>query len=128
MDGGGPPVPEGQLFQIHGNIFQPDPSRNSGQTSVVCISHGVLLLCVGKDTLNGFFSLGAELFAQCCFLDRLCSAQKFLPDIRSKYLLSFSSAPHRHLYRHCLHLEGDSGIALCLKYRGCATEENMLNI
>ena len=38
---------------------------------MVRISHGVLFLCIGKDTLNGFFSLRVELFPQFCFADYL---------------------------------------------------------
>ena len=37
LENGAPPAPLGQLFQIHGNIFKPDPSGNGGQASVVCM-------------------------------------------------------------------------------------------
>ena len=57
------PLPNGYLFQIHGSILEPHPSGNPGQTSVVCISHGVLFFCVSKDTLNGFFSHGINFLA-----------------------------------------------------------------
>ena len=62
-----PLAPEGQLFQVHGSILKPDPSCHCGQNSMVRISHGVLFLCVGKDTLNGFFSLCVEPFSKLCF-------------------------------------------------------------
>lgn len=42
--------------RIHGSIFEPDPSCNCGQNSVVCISHGVFLLCIRKDPRDGFFA------------------------------------------------------------------------
>ena len=45
----------GQLFQIHGNIFKPDPPCDCGQASVVCITHCVFLFCIRKDTLNRLF-------------------------------------------------------------------------
>ena len=57
------PLPNGYLFEIHGSILEPHPSGNPGQTSVVCISHGVLFFCVSKDTLNGFFSHGINFLA-----------------------------------------------------------------
>ena len=38
------PTPICQLFQIHGSIFEPDPSRDCGQASVMCMSHRVFLL------------------------------------------------------------------------------------
>ena len=49
------PTPLGQLFQIHGNIFKPDPPCDCGQASVVCITHCVFLFCIRKDTLNRLF-------------------------------------------------------------------------
>lgn len=30
-----------QFFQIHGSIFKPDPTGNSGQATVMCVTHGV---------------------------------------------------------------------------------------
>ena len=67
------PLPDCQLFQIHDNIFRPHPGGYPGQTSVVCISYGVLLFCIGKHTLNRFFSHGILfLFSYCliCFCVR----------------------------------------------------------
>ena len=47
------PTPICQLFQIHGSIFKSDPSRDCGQTSVVCIASALFhwrrtLLCRGN--------------------------------------------------------------------------------
>ena len=62
-ENGALPAPLGQLFQVHGNIFKPDPSGDGGQASVMCITHGVFLFCIRKNPLNGFFSLGVNSFA-----------------------------------------------------------------
>ena len=61
------PTPICQLFQIHGSIFKPDPSRDCGQTSVVCITHGVFLFRVGKDPFNRLFALCINFFRTLCF-------------------------------------------------------------
>ena len=50
--------------QIHGSKFKPDPSGDGGQASVMCITHGVFLLRIRKDSFNGFFSLRINLLAQ----------------------------------------------------------------
>ena len=71
----------GQFFQIHGSIFQPDPSCNCGQASVMCITHRVLLFRVRKDPLNGFFALRINLFAHFCLPDALYDIQILLPDV-----------------------------------------------
>ena len=42
------PAPICKLFQVHGSVFEPDPSCDGGQTSVVCISHRVLLFGIRK--------------------------------------------------------------------------------
>ena len=55
---------------------------------MVRISHGVLFLCVGKHTLNGFFSLCVEPFSKLCFSDYLRKIQKAQPDMSGKRLLS----------------------------------------
>ena len=57
------PLPNSNLFEIHGSIFKPHPSRNPGQTSVVRIPHGVLFFCISKNTLYGLFSHGIEFLA-----------------------------------------------------------------
>ena len=61
------PTPICQLFQIHGSIFKPDPSRDCGQTSVVCISHRVLFFCIRKNPFNRLFALCINLFPALCF-------------------------------------------------------------
>ena len=57
-ENGALPTPLCQLFQIHGSIFKPHPSRNPGQTSVVCVTHGVFLFCICKNPLNGLLFAG----------------------------------------------------------------------
>ena len=57
------PLPEGQFFKIHGSIFKPHPCRDTGQTSVVCIAHGMFFFCIRKNTLNGLLSHGIDFFA-----------------------------------------------------------------
>lgn len=79
----------GQLFQIHGNTFKPDPSGNGGQASVVCITHRVFLFRIRKDPFNGLFSLGINLLAQVGLSDALHNVQVFLPDVGCQYLLAF---------------------------------------
>ena len=69
------------FFQIHGSKFKPDPSRDGGQASVVCITHGVFLFCVRKDPLNGLLALCVNPLAQVGFSDALHNVQIFLPDV-----------------------------------------------
>ena len=57
------PLPEGQFFEIHSSIFKPHPCRDTGQTSVVCIAHGMFFFCIRKNTLNSLFSHGIDFFA-----------------------------------------------------------------
>ncbi len=83
------PTPLCQLFQIHGSIFKPHPSRNPGQTSVVCVTHGVFLFRICKNPLNGLFSLGINLLAQVGLSNALHNVQVFLPDVGCEYLLPF---------------------------------------
>ena len=81
------PLPNSDLFEIHGSIFKPDPSRNGGQASVVCVTHCVFLFRIRKDPLNGFFSPGVNSFAQVGLSDVLHNVQVFLPDMCGVYLL-----------------------------------------
>ena len=62
-ENGALPTPLCQLFQIHSSIFKPHPCRDTGQTSVVCIAHGMFFFCIRKNTLNGLFSQGIDFFA-----------------------------------------------------------------
>ena len=82
------PLPNGYLFEIHGSILEPHPSGHPGQTSVVCISHGVLFFCVSKDTLNGFFSHGINFLATLGFTQLFHQIKIFLPDMCGKHPLS----------------------------------------
>ena len=87
------PAPFSQLFQIHGNIFKPDPSRYSGQTSVMCISHGVLPHFVYR-------------FATFSFAQLLHDIQIFLPYVFMNNLCPFSLATHFALYGQSTHSLG----------------------
>ena len=75
------PLPNSNLFEIHGSIFKPHPSRNPGQTSVVRITHGVLFFCIGKNTLYGLFSHGIEFLAPFGFSQLFDQIEIFLPDM-----------------------------------------------
>ena len=83
-----------QLFQIHGSIFKPHPACNPGQTSMVCISHGVFFFCIGKNTLNGLFAHCAVFFPRSvrrnCSTKSTYSCQIWVCSI----LWPFSLAPH----------------------------------
>lgn len=81
-------LPNSSIFEIHGNIFKPRPSRNPGQTSVVCITHGVLSFCIGKNTLYGLFSYVIELLATFDFSQFFDQIEIFLPDMSCAYPLS----------------------------------------
>ena len=54
---------------------------------MVCVTHGVLLLCISKYTLNCFFSLGIDCLALFSFADGLHNIQILLPDMRGHHLL-----------------------------------------
>ena len=81
------PTPICQLFQIHGSKFKPDPSRDGGQASVVCITHRVFLLRIRKDPFNGFFALCIYFFCTIRFSYLFDQIQILLPDVRCVYLL-----------------------------------------
>lgn len=81
------PLPNSSLFELHGNIFKPHPSRNPGQTSVVCITHGVLSFCIGQNTLYGLFSYVIELLATFDFSQFFDQIEIFLPDMSCAYPL-----------------------------------------
>ena len=55
----------------------------------MCITHGVFLFRIRKDTLNGFFALGVNSFTLVGLSDALHNVQVFLPDVRCEYLLPF---------------------------------------
>ena len=82
------PTPVRQLFQIYGSIFKPDPSCDCGQTSVVCITHGVFLLGVREYTLNALLALSVELFGVFVLSDFLRQIQILLPDVGGQQLLA----------------------------------------
>ena len=49
-------VAKSQLFKIHGSKLEPHPRSDSGQATVVCVTHTMFFLCVRKDPFNGFFA------------------------------------------------------------------------
>ena len=56
-----PCFPSGQLFEVHGSKFKPHPVGNWNQTTVVCITHGVLFFRIRKNPFNGFFAFGVKV-------------------------------------------------------------------
>ena len=50
------PLPNCELFQVHGSKFKPHPIRYMGQACVSCISHTMLCLGFSKDLFNGFLA------------------------------------------------------------------------
>ena len=81
------PTPICQFFQVHGSVFKPDPSRDCGQASVVCISHGVLLFRIRKDTLNRLFALCIDFLCTLRLSDLLYQIQVLLPNVGCEYFL-----------------------------------------
>lgn len=76
-----------QFFQIHGSIFKPDQSCDCGQTSVVCVSHRVILFRICEDTLYCFFALCINFLRALCFLYLFHQVHILLPDVRCEYFL-----------------------------------------
>ena len=74
-------VPDCQFFEVHGSKFKPHTACNSGQTSVVCITHGVFFFRVRKDTLNRLFTSCVNILPYVCFSDLLHQIQIFLPNV-----------------------------------------------
>lgn len=58
----GAPFPYCQFFQIYGNKLKLHPVCHLGQASVLRVTHAVLLLRVGKHTLDFLFSQPVQLF------------------------------------------------------------------
>ena len=81
------PTPICQFFQIHGSIFKPDPSCDCSQTSVVCISHRVLLFRIRENTLYRFFALCINFLRALRFPYLFHQVQILLPDVRCEYFL-----------------------------------------
>ena len=76
------PTPYRQFFEIHGSKFKPDPSCDSGQASVVCITHRVSFLRVRKDPFNRLLALCVNCFRTIRFSYLLHEIQILLPDVR----------------------------------------------
>ncbi len=64
-----------------------------GQTSVVCITHGVFLFRIGKDPFHRLFPLAVQVFAFVRFPQLLYNVQIFLPDVSRHQLLAFFVCP-----------------------------------
>ena len=50
------PLPNCELFQVHGNKFKPHPIRYLGQACVSCVSHAMLFLGIRKAPFNGLLA------------------------------------------------------------------------
>ena len=75
------PKPCGELFQIHGSKFKLHPVSNLGQACVSGISHSMLLLGIGKDTLNSFLTGLVHRPADRCAAGLLCHFHIVTPDV-----------------------------------------------
>ena len=49
------------LFKIHGSKLKPDPVSDTSQATEICKSHWVFFFCVGKNTLDCFFTAVVKL-------------------------------------------------------------------
>ena len=82
-------TPYCQFFEVHGSKFKPHPACNPGQTSVVCITHSMLLFRIRKGTFNRFFAFGVNVFPHICFSNLFHQIQVFLPDVSLQRFLPF---------------------------------------
>ena len=77
----GAPFPYCQFFQIYGNKLKLHPVCHLGQASVLRVTHAVLLLRVGKHTLDFLFSQPVQLFIHRYIPDMLRHLHIVLPDM-----------------------------------------------
>lgn len=75
------PLPNCELFQVHGSKFKPNPICNMGKTSVRCVSHTIFFFCVCKYTLYCFFSFFVKLFVLWSMANVLSKINIFAPDM-----------------------------------------------
>ena len=78
-------------FEVHGSKLKRDPLRNTGQASMVGITHGVFFFRIGKDTLNGLFAHGIQAFADIRFTYLLRSIHGILPNVAVYHLLTIGT-------------------------------------
>ena len=74
-------APKSQLFEIHGSKLKPHPMSDSGQTSVMSVTHAMFFLGVGKDPFNGLFAHRVNILASLCFPQLFHQVKVFLPDM-----------------------------------------------
>jgi len=75
------PRPCCQLFEVHSSELKPDPLRDSGQASVMRITHSVFFFRVSKHPLYRLTSHGVGLFAQIGFPYCVRYLYIFRPDV-----------------------------------------------
>ena len=88
-----PPLPYSELFEVQGSKLKRDPLCNAGQASVVGITHGVFFFRIGKDTLNGLFAHGVNVFRQLGFAQLFRQIHGLLPDVTIHHLLPLGIGP-----------------------------------
>ena len=76
-----PPLPTGQLFQIHGSKLKIHPVCYLDQASVLCITHSVFFFCVRKDAFNRLFPLVVKVPVLRCIADVVRQILVILPDL-----------------------------------------------
>ena len=107
-----------QLFQIHGNKLKLHPVRYLSQASVLCITHRVFFLGIGKGPFNGLFAPLVKIPVKFGFSPQIVPANidKKLPSQRcSKSLfIAFFSLSHK---RPTFAFTAESGYALGFRRR-----------
>ncbi len=78
-------------FEVHGSKLKRDPLRNTGQASILGITHGVFFLGVGKDPFNGLFAHGIQAFADIRFTYLLHNIHGILPNVAVYHLLTIGT-------------------------------------
>ena len=75
------PLPNCELFQVHGSKFKPHPIRYLGQACVSCVSHAMLFLGIRKDPFNGFLAHLVVSPVPLRIAELLCHIHIRLPDV-----------------------------------------------
>ena len=82
------PFPSGQFFQIHGSKFKLHPVCHLSEATVLRVAHAVFFFCVGKYTLNFFFSQTVQFSIYRHVPDVLRHLHKVLPDMAQNRFLA----------------------------------------
>ena len=89
-----------QLFQIHGSKLKLHPVRYLSQASVLCITHRVFFLGIGKGPSNGLFAPLVKIPVKFGFSPQIVPANivKKLPSQRcfKPLLIPIFNFPHKH--------------------------------